>query len=169
MSGENPRGPVQTEATHQNLLSHLKKIGLKHEEVKGHYGSPERAVLIHNPTEDQMVDLGKKFGQESVIHSTGGKHKLVYTHGPDVGKVHTADTHEFFQHPPEDFYTELPGHGHFRINFDFSKPPELPKMAKSTADGGQVEPEVDFWDHDEEEAEHVPAEMEALWQSILEG
>lgn len=130
LSGENPRGPTETTPTHENLINHLKQMGLKHEVVQGHYGSPETSVLVHNPTRDQMVSLGKRFGQESVIHSSGGKHELVYTHGPDAGKVHTANTHEFFKEPPKDFYTELPGHGHFRINFDFSKPPQLPVISK---------------------------------------
>lgn len=141
MSGENPLFHAHVDASHENLVKTLNAMGLRHEQTQGRYGSPERSVLIHNPREDQMKTLGKLFGQESVIHSSGGKHKLIYTNGPDEGKfrgtVPAQQPHEWFEHPPEDYYTHLPGAGHFRINFDFDQPPQGEnhgiKVAKSTS------------------------------------
>lgn len=128
MSGENPLYPAKVEATHENLVKTLKAMGLKHQETHGRYGEPERSVLIYNPRLDQMQTLGKLFGQESVIHSSGGKHQLHYTNGPDEGKVRGtvpgAPPHEWFESPPTDYYTHLPGNGYFRVNFDFDQPPE---------------------------------------------
>ncbi len=128
MSGENPLFHAHVDATHENLVKTLKAMGLRHDQTHGRYGSPERSVIIHNPREDQMKTLGKLFGQESVIHSSGGRHKLIYTNGPDEGKfrgtVPAQAPHEWFDQPPEDYYTHIPGAGHFRINFDFDQAPQ---------------------------------------------
>ena len=148
MSGENPLFHAHVDASHENLVKTLTAMGLKHDQTHGRYGDPERSVIIHNPREDQMKTLGKLFGQESVIHSSGGKHKLIYTNGPHEGKfrgtVPGQAPHEWFDQPPEDYYTHLPGAGHFRINFDFNQDPQgqnadiKPGMAKS-------EPVVPAW------------------------
>lgn len=128
MSGENPLFHAHVDASHENLVNTLRAMGLKHDQTHGRYGDPERSVIIHNPREDQMKTLGKLFGQESVIHSSGGKHKLIYTNGPHEGKfrgtVPAQQPHEWFDQPPEDYYTHLPGAGHFRINFDFDQEPQ---------------------------------------------
>jgi len=132
MSGEAPKFHAHVDATHENLVRTLKSMGLKHDQTHGRYGDPERSVIIHNPREDQMRTLGKLFGQESVIHSSGGKHKLIYTNGPIEGKfrgtVPAQQPHEWFDHPPDDYYTHLPGAGHFRINFDFDQEPQGTNM-----------------------------------------
>jgi hypothetical protein len=128
MSGENPRFPAEAEATHENLLRHIKQMGLKHEDTHGKYGDHEPSVIIHGPTREQMHELGKKFGQESVIFSDKGVHHLQYTNGPHEGKVLGTEAGkeplEFFNEAPDDYYTKLKDGGHFRINFDFSKDPQ---------------------------------------------
>ena len=126
MSGENPLYPAKVEATHENLTRTLKQMGLPFDETHGRYGDPERSVLIYNPREDQMKTLGKLFGQESVIHSSGGKHQLHYTNGPEEGKSRGTAIgqapHEWYEQAPTDYYTHIPGNGYFRINFDFDQP-----------------------------------------------
>lgn len=133
MAGDNPMHPAAVPATHENLIRTLKQMGLHHEETQGIYGAPERSVIIHNPRLDQMKTLGKLFGQDSVIHSTGGKHELHYTNGPHEGKKigtnPAQNPHEWFENPPEGNYTHLPGNGYFRINFDNG--PDAP-VAKSS-------------------------------------
>lgn len=127
MSGEKPKFGAQVEATHENLVKTLKTMGLRFQETHGRYDEPERSVLIHNPRLDQMKTLGKLFGQESVIHSQGGKHELHYTNGPDEGKLRGTvpgqPAHEWFEHPPQDVYTHIPGNGYFRVNFDMDQEP----------------------------------------------
>ena len=117
MSGENPHSRPTVEGGHHALHGALSKLGLPFEEVKGHYGAPERSFIIHNISEDAIKKLGKDFGQESVIHSVGGHHKLHYTNGPKAGHYQEGRGLEVFDKPPEDFYTELPGHGYFRLHF----------------------------------------------------
>lgn len=170
MSGEKPFFPAQIEANHENLVKTLTSMGLKHEQTHGRYGDPERSVIIHNPREDQMKTLGKLFGQESVIHSSGGKHRLIYTNGPDEGKfrgtVPAQVPHEWFENPPEDYYTHLPGNGHFRINFDFDQEPQgananvKPGMAKSDLmPGGKGDDKTDSSFDDEQLRTGIRTEM----------
>jgi hypothetical protein len=132
MSGVDAYFPAQTQATHANLLHTIQGMGLKHENVQGRYGpTPQTSALIHNPTRQQMMDLGKRFGQESVIFSQNGKHELMYTNGPQTGKSHGVapghpPTELLATPPPEGGFSTLPTGHHFRLNFDFSKPPSAP-------------------------------------------
>ena len=124
MSGEKPLFQPQVQGGHEALGGALQQMGLHFEETHGKYAEPERSYIIHNPTLEQMQQLGKMFGQESIVHSENGQHKLVYTNGEHEGKYHPAQTQtplEHFEQPPNDFYTMTPGHGYFRINFDFNQ------------------------------------------------
>lgn len=78
--------------------------------------------MVLGPSRDQMYDLGKKFGQESVIYSEHGKPELLYTNGPDAGYYHPYIGHEFFHTPPGDYYTHMPeNNGYLRMAFDWDK------------------------------------------------
>lgn len=124
MSGDKPLFNPQVHGGHEQLVHTLKAMGLPFEETQGKYKEPERSVIIHNATPQQMTKLGKLFGQESIIHSQGGQHKLIYTNGANEGKYHTAHMQtpmEHFDLPPQDMYTMIPGHGYMRMNFDFNQ------------------------------------------------
>lgn len=129
MSGEAPRFPAEEQPTHENLVNHLRQRGVKFEETHGRYGDPERSVLIYNPTRELMSELGKKFGQESVVYSNGGKHELLYTNGEHEGKSRlTSPGNEpitWHDEAPDDYYSHLPNHGYFTVNFDFDRDPEF--------------------------------------------
>lgn len=134
MSGEKPLFKPQVEGGHEALGSALTQMGLHFEETSGRYKEPERSYIIHNPSLEQMHQLGKMFGQESVVHSQNGQHRLVYTNGEHEGKHHVADAQnpvEHFERPPEDFYTMVPGHGYMRINFDWNQMHGGPETKKS--------------------------------------
>jgi hypothetical protein len=137
MSGEKPLFQPQVEGGHEALGSALQQMGLHAEPTSGKYKDPERSYIIHNPTLDQMKQLGKVFGQESIIHSQNGQHRLVYTNGEHEGKYHSAEMQnpiEHFEQPPDDFYTSLPGHGSFRINFDWANMHHLDPVSKSESE-----------------------------------
>lgn len=126
MSGDAPMHPkAATLSGHETLLGELDKMGLDYEPTQGKYGAPERSVIIHNPSLDQMRELGRKFGQESVVYAANNKPYLVYTNGPDVGKmrVHKDTPYTFYPKQPEDYFTAIPsanGHmGYFTYNFDW--------------------------------------------------
>lgn len=124
MSGENPRFP-SLPGGHEGLKSHLDKLGFPYEEVLGHYGSPERSLIIHGIPRAKLFELGKKFGQESVIHGDAGHHEFIYTNGPDEGLAHpglpTYETWTKDQGTPDDYWTKLPSGDSFRLHFDFDK------------------------------------------------
>lgn len=124
MSGEKPLFQPQVEGGHEELGRQLQAMGLHAEPTSGRYKEPERSYIIHNPSLEQMQQLGKLFGQESVVHSQNGQHRLVYVNGEHEGKFHPAEAQnpiEHFEQPPPDFYTSIPGQGHVRINFDFNQ------------------------------------------------
>jgi len=134
MSGENPYFQPQVEGGHEALGQMLQQMGLHHEPTSGKYGQPERSYIVHNPTAEQMQHLGKLFGQESVVHSQNGQHRLIYTNGEHEGKynkAHLQNPLEHFEQPPSDYYTTVPGHGHARINFDFDTKHDLDPVAKA--------------------------------------
>lgn len=121
VSGEAPR--FQANATgHAAMGKAIQELGLKAQERDGFYGGPEKSYMVYGPTREQMYHLGKHFGQESVVYSQGGKHELLYTNGANAGKFHPGLDHEWFQKPPEDYYTHMPEHGgYLRLNFDYDR------------------------------------------------
>ena len=128
MSGESPRFPATQKPTHENLVNHLRNQGIGFEETHGRYDDPERSVIIHSPTRELMAGLGKHFGQESVVFSDKGKHELLYTNGEHEGKSRLtkpgSEPIDWFHEAPPNYYTHLPNHGYFRINFDWESDPQ---------------------------------------------
>jgi hypothetical protein len=119
---------------HKALGQDLKKLGLRHEETEGSYGSPERSYIVYGAGRDQMNNLANKYGQDSFIHVAAG-HKTAKMHFSDLAEneqghslknhyVPSKGTYAF--HPtekPDDYYTHLPGKGYMRLNLDFDHPP----------------------------------------------
>src|SRR6185312_6995179 len=144
MSGDRPSFP-SAPGGQDALKQDLDAAGLKYEETEGRYGDPERSLIIHGPTREQMYALGKKYGQESVIHSENGKHQLLYTNGPNEGQHHPSlGTYDYFdanQEPPEDYYTNLPNQGAFRLHFDFNRLENQP-LALPTTPSLTVQPQT---------------------------
>lgn len=122
LSGENPRFKGEASGN-EALRADLDAMQLPYENVLGHYGSPEPSVIVHGISKDAAMQLGKKYGQESIIHGQDGRHKLIYTNGPNEGLAHHGTgTHEAWtkeQGPPEDYWTQLPSGHYFRLHFDW--------------------------------------------------
>jgi hypothetical protein len=124
ITAEAPRFP-SAPGGNAALKRDLEQLGLQHVETEGRYGAPENSFIVHGPTREQMFALGKKYGQEAVIHSQGGNHEFIYTGGPHEGGSHpstgTYDAWNEGDTLPEDYYTKVPGHGAIRFHFDFDK------------------------------------------------
>ena len=122
MTAENPMHPVAVQGGNAVLEKELASKKLKFHKIKGKYGgNSENSYLIENPNHDVIIDLGKKFGQDSVIVSKNGHHKMVYTNGPDTGKHHLGNSIETFDKEPQDYFSTGMDKGkpfHFSINFD---------------------------------------------------
>lgn len=71
MTAENPMGQrasnAQNKEMNQSLMQDLRNMNLGPIPVKGKYGSMENSFLIPNITRDEIIELGKKYQQESVI------------------------------------------------------------------------------------------------------
>ena len=134
MSGDAPRyGGELHHLGHEGLKAQLRLLNLKFDETSGNYDGPERALVVYGPSREQMFDLGKKFGQQSIIwgHTQGKKpySELLYTNGPDAGKAHMpAEPHvQHFDHEPENYYTKVPGgKTFFQLRYDQSKVRPVP-------------------------------------------
>lgn len=124
-SVENPiYPPTITPPSHEQAMQWLKAQGEDATEALGHYGAPERSIIVKNPKNVVgLQQLAQDTGQESVIHSKDGKHEMRYLNGPHRGKtVHGQGTEVFGEAPPDMFTTVKDAQGdpvHFRHNFDF--------------------------------------------------
>jgi GNAT superfamily N-acetyltransferase len=131
LSVENPKYQGREMISHEDALSLLNQGGRNNAiSMQGHYGAPERSILVSNPTGEQL-DLVRKIahstGQESHIESNGKQHKMLYSNGPEAGKVVTGSGTSFHQTTPEDYYSVLPDGSTFTHNFDFDKSENLNK------------------------------------------
>ena len=124
-SPENPVAEPKIKRTPEDILSLVRSWGEKVEDVQGHYGSPERSFIVHDPKNvDKLHNLAATLGQESAIHSNGNSHEMHYYHGPNANKVRVGKGTQVFENKPEDFYTKITNHNgehsFFSHNFDWS-------------------------------------------------
>lgn len=110
------------------LEAELKARGHNYEPVVGRYDNPEvpeHGFLIHGISPEEIADLGHRYGQESVIHTDGGRNKLIYTNGPEAGKFVAG---RGWDHAPSDvapkqlystvLHNGKPRHFSLGLNFD---------------------------------------------------
>ena len=124
-SAENPKFPEKNELKmdHHTVLSHLQGAGYDAHEVNGHYGAPEKSIVVYGATPDhaeKLHGLASKLGQDSSIYSTGDQHEMRFHHGDMAGKKIKGAGTVWHKEKPADFFTQLPGGTHqFTHNFDF--------------------------------------------------
>ena len=122
ISGENPLFPPLNTGGHNGLKARLNEMGLKYQETQGKYGKPENSFIVINPHKQQLYQLGKELGQESVIYGENGQHQLLYTNGPNDGHFHPSqDKFNYDVKAPKDLYTVVPSKGFFSIHFAWDK------------------------------------------------
>jgi hypothetical protein len=96
-----------------NLRADLDAMGVDYIEVSGKYGDVQGAFIITGLTEQEALELGRKYGQESVLTRSG----LLYGDGSIVPAVGM----EVYDTAPEDFYTTVPTTGaFFSVVLDFN-------------------------------------------------
>ena len=130
-AGKNPKlEPDMSEAAqkkrHEKLRADLKKGGFAFTEVVGHYEGSEDSFLVmaHEAKADEIKALGKKYNQDSVIHSVAGKHEMHFTAGEHAGKHHKGGGHEV-KPDAKDYFTRVKhpegGETKFALNFDWDE------------------------------------------------
>lgn len=74
MTSENPMGKPMKRAVNRELVLQckraLKQRGLEYIPVKGRYGGDENSLFVLNPLLKDMMELSRKFDQESFIFAT---------------------------------------------------------------------------------------------------
>jgi len=100
----------------------LARAGYRYEKVDGKYGTRERSLVVHNMPLQHAMDMGRRYGQESVVHGENGKHKMVYTNGPNAGAYNPSlPKVDISATEPPDNYTLIPGIGYVTLYFDWNK------------------------------------------------
>ena len=132
LTAESPRFAAASPGGNDGLEAEIKAAGLHYEKVKGRYDAPhpapaENSFLIHGADKAQLADWGRRYGQESVLWSRGGRHALVYTNGDKVGSYNPGQGKKIHATEPTDYYSTMQYRGrplHFTlgINFDDLKP-----------------------------------------------
>lgn len=146
LTAENPKFKPVEDTGNEGLENELKNRDMKFEKVTGKYDANnlEHGFLVHNIPENDLVDLGNRYGQESVIYSRNGNHKMIHTNGPNVGNYHPGSGVNEFKNPPEMYYSTVMHNGHpihFSMNFDFEKTLPLGSLNKSELGYREVHPQ----------------------------
>lgn len=125
LTTEAPGHPDKAEVrmTREQAIEFLKKKGFDAQPVLGKYGAEERSILVKNPKDFKLLTkLAQVTGQDSVLESTGKKHRMYFLHGENAGTFVEGKGTEFFDKDPEDYYTKPEKGGKsFRHNLDFDK------------------------------------------------
>ncbi len=112
---------------HEKLRQDLIHHGYDHTEIHGKYGAPEMSFIVHHKPElpspvgyqkafmvhhkstsehESIRKLGKKYNQESVIHSKGGQNEMHFVTGQHAGTHHKGEGHEL-KPAADDYYSEV--------------------------------------------------------------
>ncbi len=127
LTAENPRASqlskTQNARLNDKLKAELDSKGVDYHEVQGSYGpTQENSILIPHTDEmgpDEVAALGKKYGQESVIHKIGDNNKLEYVSGPKSGSY--VEGSGVTEDPSlSENYTQM-GNNRFNLDLDFDK------------------------------------------------
>lgn len=132
-SAENPLYPENKKYNmgHSDVVDLLQRKGYKVEEAQGHYGVPERSIIVHNPSKlavKHLLNLSRDLGQESGLYSTGYDHELHYLAGPNAGKHVKGQGTTIHKRKPDDLYTTTNDGTHFTHLLNFN---ELHEPSKS--------------------------------------
>lgn len=112
------QGSVPNPEAHQALKRELDRMGYRYKEVRGQYGSSEPSFIIaHDGSAEEkgIVEwFGRKYNQESVLHSDALENELKFLNGsPSLKSRGINDAAK-----AKDFYTELPDGGKFQLNIE---------------------------------------------------
>ena len=129
LTAENPSNehtPEKNPALMAQLEAQLTSKGVQHYEVAGHYGRPEKSLILFGVNPKKALEIGRQYGQESVLTKDG----LIYQNGsrnPSTGEIDT------YSNAPEDFYTTVTfpdgGKVHFTVGIDFDTKLEAGQMS----------------------------------------
>lgn len=116
-AGRNPNDPEdvklteeQVTARHNKLLSDLKSKGYVYTLCEGKYDLPEESIMImaHDADRDDLMDIGSKYKQDSILFCDHGKNALIYTSGSNKGKPTMEGAGHEYVPEADNYYTKVP-------------------------------------------------------------
>jgi ppGpp synthetase/RelA/SpoT-type nucleotidyltranferase len=116
---------------YNKLRNDLQDMGYVFTKVTGHYGGEEDSFLVmaHDAEKEDMVKLGEKYNQDSVIYADKGRQEMHYTVGKNKGQHQKG---EGWQETPdaEDFYSVIKTSDGKEVKFALNFKDELEKALK---------------------------------------
>lgn len=116
-AGRNPNNPEdmkltddQVKARHRAMLDDLKSEGYIFTQCRGKYENPEDSVMVmtHDADRDNVLELGAKYNQDSVVFCSKGNNEMIYTIGPKKG-TDTMRGSGYEEVPgAKNYYTDMP-------------------------------------------------------------
>jgi len=119
---------VQINLRDKDLKDDLVKLGHVYTSARGKYGALEEGILVmaHEANLKEMVALGTKYNQDSVLFVSNGHSDLIQTTGDRKGETNMSGDGHTYVPKAEDFYTEM-NVGSKKVKFTMN----LAEIAKS--------------------------------------
>jgi hypothetical protein len=113
---------------HEELRQALKEKGYVFTQVLGRYGDFEDSFLVmtHDAERDDLVELGKRMNQSSVIFCDHGQNELITTRGDKIGSAVTGEGFSWVPPDADENFTAVYLEGrngtvNFALNFNWDK------------------------------------------------
>jgi len=114
MTAENPQAqetsPKDNARLNADLEKELRGMNLGYRKIRGKFGNKENSFLIPNISKDEIIELGKKYNQESVIWGQKLDNKFVFEY-IECATGETTNTRDVVLYDEdiqarEDFYSQ---------------------------------------------------------------
>jgi len=115
-AGKNPEDPEDMKLTDEDikvrtaeLRADLLKSGYVITKTNGMYDLPEDSVMFmtHDADKREVMAIGKKYKQDSVIFAQNGKQDMIFTAGPNAGKSDMSGQGFEMNQKAKNYYTEV--------------------------------------------------------------
>lgn len=118
--------PEKEQQRKNEIIAECVARGYKYTTARGKYGTEEPSIFVFIPEAKKadIIEMGSRFNQESVIWGHGPKQQMVYTTGPNAGKHHPGRGYSTQPDDKADFFTEIKavdGVYKFTLNFNFGR------------------------------------------------
>lgn len=114
----------QIAGRYKELEEDISNLGYKYTVVDGNYDGEEKSYMVFHAKESDIDDLGKKYKQDSVVHTKDGQNKMTFTTGDNAGKHHKGEAYEEVPDATNYYSVVKTSDGNqikFSMGFDFGK------------------------------------------------
>ena len=141
MTAENPGNSELSVEENARRNAELKAIldeeGYTYREIDGFYDRPEKSFFVKDIPSDKAMELGKKFGQESVAHSVG----MLYATGKNANKMEPTKGQVVTDQDLNNYFSTIEtgdGPKKYQVVYDFGNFVDIPKSVDAKRAGQNV-------------------------------